>query len=97
MPVYNADFWNFCPCPTCCIFHVTMTCKQSIKLCFDFHSAKNLRLLRMPRQYITMPELIKELKVPPKKRTERACKNMASALYAFIRQINEFKVGQYVL
>ena len=49
----------------------------------------------MPRDHITIPELIKELKVPPEKRTESVCKKMAGALYAFIKSIPEFKEGQH--
>ena len=45
-------------------------------------------------EYITIPELTKELLVPPAERTGYACKKMAGALYAFIRSIAAFKVGQ---
>ena len=50
--------------------------------------------MRLPKQHIAMPELIKELNVPPERRTKRACKKMAGALHAFIRSIPAFKVGQ---
>ena len=40
-----------------------------------------------------MPELVKKLIVPPKKRTAADCKLMASALHVFISSIPGFKDG----